>query len=324
MKRYGILVLALVLAFGAFAVVRGEDAPMRAGVGAGKGAGLGAPAAAAAAAASAESTLTDAEKAELLYMVEEEKLARDVYVKMFELWGVRSFAMIARAETRHAAALRNVLKLNGIADPTANAAAGKFTDTKLQALYDSLVKKGSESVAAALAVGATIEDLDIADLEDAKAGTKNAVLTNAYDNLLRGSENHLRAFVGQIKQAGGNYVASYITAERLAAIVAADAVGGPNGSRIAAGARPGSGMGIGAGRRGAMGRGPGRAAGCGQTMCGSACMGAARGTGVGRPQGMQNRAMMNSCDGTCNGTCDSTCTSCVAVTESGATTEPTK
>ena len=129
MKRYGILVLALVLAFGAFAVVRGEDAPMRAGVGAGKGAGkgagMGAPAAAAAAAASAESTLTDAEKAELLYMVEEEKLARDVYVKMFELWGVRSFAMIARAETRHAAALRNVLKLNGIADPTANAAAGR-------------------------------------------------------------------------------------------------------------------------------------------------------------------------------------------------------
>ena len=105
------------------------------------------------------------EKAGLAYLAEEEKLARDVYAKMFELWGLGVFRNISNAEQRHVEHVRAVLKAQSLSDPTASAKPGEFTDARLQALYDTLVKKGSESLEAALTVGATIEDVDISDLE---------------------------------------------------------------------------------------------------------------------------------------------------------------
>jgi hypothetical protein len=149
--------------------------------------------------ASSASGLTAAEKADLQYMREEEKLARDVYAALGAKWtDAAIFTRIAASEQRHMNAVKVVLDRYDIADPAAGQAAGRFTSPELQKLYDELVAKGTQSLQAALGVGVTIEEVDIADLEKALAKTANADLERLYGNLLRGSQNHLRAFTGYL------------------------------------------------------------------------------------------------------------------------------
>ncbi len=73
-------------------------------------------------------------------------------------------------------------------------AAGGFTLPEVQAMYDDLLAQGSESVEAALAVGVTVEEVDIADLQEAVEGLQAPRAVAVYRNLLAGSENHLQAF----------------------------------------------------------------------------------------------------------------------------------
>lgn len=142
--------------------------------------------------------LTRAEKARLVFLREEEKLARDVYIKMYERWGASVFSNISVSEQRHMDSLLMLLNKYGISDPAAGKAAGEFTNPDLQALYTRLVAKGGQSVRDAYSVGRAIERLDIADLKDALAETAKPDLDRVYANLLRGSENHLRAFSSKL------------------------------------------------------------------------------------------------------------------------------
>ncbi len=143
-------------------------------------------------------TASDAETATLLHMVEEEKLAHDVYVALADDTGARIFDRIAVSEARHTDAVRALLEARGIDDPTAGAAAGEFTDPVFDQMYADLVAEGSTSLDAALQVGVQIEELDIADLKDAIAETDQADIDTVYGNLLTASGHHLTAFENQL------------------------------------------------------------------------------------------------------------------------------
>jgi len=140
--------------------------------------------------------LTAAEAATLGFMREEEKLARDVYLRMYELWSSQIFANIAVSEQRHMDALLTQLQKYNLPDPAQD--QGVFTNPELQALYDQLIALGSQSELDALQVGVLIEETDIEDLLAALEGTTTASLRQVYTNLLRGSENHLAAFTANI------------------------------------------------------------------------------------------------------------------------------
>jgi hypothetical protein len=148
------------------------------------------------AAVPASGTLTEEQKADLLFMIEEEKLAHDVYVVLGQATGDVRFDRIAAAETRHADAVRTMLDRYGLADPTVGAAVGEFTNAELQARYDSLVAQGRQSLDAALEVGRTIEATDIADLAEASQGLSAPDVLRLYANLTTGSQHHLQAFGG--------------------------------------------------------------------------------------------------------------------------------
>ena len=62
--------------------------------------------------------LTDDEISTLLWMREEEKVARDVYIAMNEKWNAKIFARIAASEQKHCDAIAKKLALYGIDDPT--------------------------------------------------------------------------------------------------------------------------------------------------------------------------------------------------------------
>jgi hypothetical protein len=155
----------------------------------------------------------------LLYMAEEEKLARDVYLALYEKWGSRVFLNIANAEQQHMDAVSAVMKDKEIANPVEDSEIGVFHNTEIAALYESLVAQGSTSIEEAFLVGAIIEDLDIYDLQRSIEASEDEVEIWVYNNLLRGSESHMRAFVRQLNSYGMDYTARYISDAELSRIL---------------------------------------------------------------------------------------------------------
>lgn len=158
--------------------------------------------------------------ADLAYMREEEKLAHDVYVTLGERWDLPPFRRIPRSEQRHMEAMRTLLVRADLPDPAAGKEIGEFSDPHLRALYVRLVEKGSASRKEALVVGATIEDLDLRDLEIAAAATKDENARVVYANLARASRNHLRAFASLLAAEGETYAPQFIDAATYASILA--------------------------------------------------------------------------------------------------------
>ena len=158
------------------------------------------------------SDLSEEEASALLFMREEEKLARDVYNKLYEIWGVETFTNIAASEQMHMDEIALLLTRYNLTDPAQ--APGVFTDANLQALYDSLIAQGSLSISDALKVGGAIEEIDILDLQTRLAQTDNADIQQVYTNLMNGSYNHLNAFSSALlNQTGETYVPQYVSAD---------------------------------------------------------------------------------------------------------------
>lgn len=199
--------------------------------------------------------LNEAEKTSLLKMREEEKLARDVYLTLGKKWDANVFQNIPEAEQRHMDAVATLLERYGLDDPVTDDTVGVFSSEEVTRLYEQLVDDGSQSLADALTVGATIEDLDIFDLNEALAGEiDNQDIRQIYGNLVRGSRNHMRAFTGQLEGQGKDYTPQYLSADELAAILDSDWECGGNG-------KGGQGKGKGHGKGHGKGRGKGQCRG---------------------------------------------------------------
>jgi hypothetical protein len=151
----------------------------------------------------AQLNLTQLEEQELLYLREEEKLAREVYTALYASSSLQIFSNISQSEQRHMNAALTLLQTYGLTDPVGSNAAGVFTNSELQSLYDQLVAQGAASQIAALQVGVLIEETDIADLEAAIGNTDKPDVIRVYNNLLKGSRNHLSAFTNNLAALGG-------------------------------------------------------------------------------------------------------------------------
>ncbi|MTW20543.1 DUF2202 domain-containing protein [Allochromatium palmeri] len=168
--------------------------------------------------------LNQADIDDLTYMREEERLARDVYMELSAYWGdqgwpVLLFDNIARAEQTHMETLKSAIDRYGLTDPSDPDAVGVYANPTLNDLYEMLMGSGMISYMDALRVGALIEEVDIADLDEAIARTDNPDLQTIYANLQRGSRNHLRAFVAEIERQGEAYESQALDQETVNAIV---------------------------------------------------------------------------------------------------------
>jgi len=147
--------------------------------------------------------LTEEQKATLLYMYEEEKVARDVYIKFSgdDMYpDENTFAYIKLSEQRHMDVVEELCVKYGVDISSVDEdAIGVFILPELQALYDQLIVDGSASLLAALQVGVLIEETDITDLEEAAVGMPSDVV-NVFENIKEGSLSHLDAFNYSISQ----------------------------------------------------------------------------------------------------------------------------
>ncbi len=166
--------------------------------------------------------ISDVERNFLIQMREEEKLARDVYEHLYEKWGMRIFNNIYFSEQKHMDAIEVILKKYNIPDPVISDEPGIFNSNDIKELYSELTAKGDISLSNALIVGATIEDLDIFDLQEALLKSDNLDILFVFGNLKKGSENHIRAFTSQLKTFDIVYQAQYLTQEELDKILSSN------------------------------------------------------------------------------------------------------
>ena len=156
----------------------------------------------------------------LMYMREEEKLAHDVYTVLYAQWSQRVFDNISNSEQTHTEAVLALIDRYELSDPAAGNEIGVFSDATLQGLNDTLVASGASSLVDALMVGAAIEEIDMIDINryiDQVEDNDDIVLV--YENLLKGSRNHLRAFVSNLEKQGVTYVPQYMDADDYQQII---------------------------------------------------------------------------------------------------------
>ncbi|HSR74293.1 MAG TPA: DUF2202 domain-containing protein [Sulfurovum sp.] len=143
--------------------------------------------------------LTDEQKDKLFFIYQEEKVARDVYITLGNIYtDENTFAFIQKSEQRHIDAARGLCEKYGVnIDGVDEKSVGEFVLPVLQELYETCVAEGEKSLLDALKVGELIELTDIDDLEEASVGMP-ADVVSVFENLKEGSLSHLDAFTAAI------------------------------------------------------------------------------------------------------------------------------
>jgi hypothetical protein len=180
------------------------------------------------------------EQTHLVFMREEEKLARDVYLTLGTMYPDSViFGKIDDSEQKHLAAVKTMLEKYGVEDPNTNDNIGAFTGEDygwyFTEKFNLLVERASISELEALYVGAFIEELDMMDInqcpevivetdngindvsECGKIYTDNSDISNLYGSLLDGSDSHLEGYVKNIEKyiGEGNYQAQVLSQEQV-------------------------------------------------------------------------------------------------------------
>ncbi|OAG28224.1 DUF2202 domain-containing protein [Thermodesulfatator autotrophicus] len=171
--------------------------------------------------------LSPAEKEGLFKMIEEEKLAHDVYYVLFQRWQLRVFNNISRSEQRHIDMVKTLIEKYGLKNPVEGLDVGQFKTEEMQKLYKKLVRQGMASLGEAVKVGALIEEMDIYDLQQELKKTDNEDIRMVYQNLMKGSRNHLRVFGNWIEKMGLSYTPQYLSKQEFAKIVSSPKEMGP-------------------------------------------------------------------------------------------------
>ncbi len=144
---------------------------------------------------SSSSALTQEQKDILLFIYQEEKVARDTYMTLGNYYPNQNvYQNIQDSEQKHMDSAQSLCEKYGVDISNVDETdVGVFVVPVLQELYDTLVAQGYQSELSGLMVGEYIELTDIDDLEHAAEGMP-ADVVNVYENLKAGSYNHLDAF----------------------------------------------------------------------------------------------------------------------------------
>ncbi len=173
-------------------------------------------------------TLTQAEIDGIMQMREEEKLARDVYLYLYQKWQLPIFNNIAASEQQHMDSVEGLINLYNLDDPIKQDQPGIFSNEEIANLYNQLTSQGDVSINKALAAGAMIEEMDIKDLTTLLAQTDNQNIITVYENLMRGSRNHLRAFIRNMDMQGEEYTPQFLSPADFNKIIKTDIEKGPH------------------------------------------------------------------------------------------------
>lgn len=151
------------------------------------------------------SQYTEQEKTDLLFTLQEEKLAYDFYSDMYTKYNSKVFENIMEAEKVHQQHVLDLLNNLNIDVGDFSSAAGEYSNKDIQELYNMLSEIGSYSYTDALRAATKYEEQDIQDLRNFYNQSENQQVKDLYGCLEKATHNHLRAFVKNLKKEGINY-----------------------------------------------------------------------------------------------------------------------
>lgn len=143
------------------------------------------------------SALNEEQKDELFYIYQEEKVARDAYITLGDLYpDENTFASIQISEQRHIDSARGLCETYGVdISGVDEDSVGNFVIDVLQELYDTVIEEGSKGLLESLQMGELIEVTDIKDLNHAINDLDMPDdVVRVYESLREGSYNHLESY----------------------------------------------------------------------------------------------------------------------------------
>ena len=143
------------------------------------------------------------EDEDLLYMWEEEKMARDFYLKMLDKYHKRIFLNISESEQMHMDAIKHLMSERGISTPVYETEIGVFKNSELSKLYEGLMLRGLKSLYDAYDAGLSIEEMDIEDLDKKIERTTSLQVKQVLGNLKEASSRHKEAFEKHLSRKYG-------------------------------------------------------------------------------------------------------------------------
>lgn len=139
--------------------------------------------------------MSEEQSSKLEYLLQEEKLARDVYLQMYKLWWNKKFYNIISSEENHQSQVTRLFEKYEIDNPIKELWIGEFWDNEFKNLYEQFIASGSISLANAFQVWVTIENTDINDIEETmKLFEGYPDVQQVLTVLLEWSKRHLAAF----------------------------------------------------------------------------------------------------------------------------------
>jgi hypothetical protein len=166
------------------------------------------------------STLNNDTKYTIAYMWNEEKLAKDIYLALYNIYpnAQQLYNIATNSETQHEAMVQDLvqkydLNITNIIDyeqyyseaELAALAPGEYALDAIQSLYNTLYEKGVQTEVDALQVGCMVEVTDVNDLnhdiEVAQASGATDVVA-VFESLRKGSYNHYWSFDSALKNLG--------------------------------------------------------------------------------------------------------------------------
>ncbi len=148
------------------------------------------------------------------FIWEVEKVARDLYVSLYEETNLSIFTDLARSEQNHMDQAKALLDKYGLEPPVGDE-PGLFANQTLKGLYDGLLAQGMQSPESALAAAAAFEEISIKDLEREISAAKSEDIRVVYEGLLAGSRKHLRSYVRDLQDMGVRYSPQYLAQEEF-------------------------------------------------------------------------------------------------------------
>jgi len=156
----------------------------------------------------------------IVFIWEEEKVARDLYSSFYQGTNLTIFADLARSEQRHMDQAGMLMDRYGLTAP-ATGEPGVFSNETLERLYADLLARGRWSEEDALTAAVVFEEISIVDLEREISSARAEDVRVVYQGLLAGSRKHLRSYVRDLEDRRIRYTPEYLSPEEYREIVKA-------------------------------------------------------------------------------------------------------
>jgi len=147
---------------------------------------------------------------QLMYLHDQEKLARDINRTFYYTWGKPIFASIAESEQRHMNVLRAILDYYYLSALVETDEVGVFGAHHHTEAFTDLVNQGEVSLTEAYRAVGYLEEWDIREIRGSIEFTQDQALIDTFSNLLAGARNHLRVFAARSNSLGYAYQAQML------------------------------------------------------------------------------------------------------------------